>query len=91
MKFRCVLRRSVILLSSLLLLTALVTAAELPTYTMTVHEGFICVKEMSSGDWIYCTRVRADMLPPADQLLLEAGVPLCSQAEFTSAVEDFCS
>ena len=80
------------LLWSILLLTSVFAAAKtLPAYTMTIHEGFVCVQEYATGSWIYRSNVRAEMLSQRDQLLLETGIGLNSQAEFTRAVEDFCS
>ena len=66
-------------------------AAAASPYTMTLHDGFICVVEGDSGTLLYRSDVPASLLSQRDRLLLEAGIPLETQADFTRAVEDFCS
>ena len=80
-----------ILLIGMLLLSSTVLAAEPVHYTMTVCEGFVGVRDEENGSWIYRSQVPVSSLSQRDQLLLEAGIPLHSHADFTSAVEDFCS
>lgn len=72
-----------------LLLTAALLAAA--PYTMTRHQGFIAVRENDGGRWIYRSEVPVDALAARDQLLLELGLGLYDRADFTRAVEDFCS
>ena len=67
------------------------SAAAAAPYTMTEHDGFVCVVDNATGALICCSDVPVALLTQRDQLLLEAGIPLESQADFTSAMEDFCS
>lgn len=84
-------RRFSLLFALLLLLTIGVCAEAPAQYTMRLHEGRICVQEAATGEWIYCSDVCGSMLSQRDQLLLENGIALHDRAEFTSAIEDFCS
>ena len=79
------------LLLCILLLAASAFAADEFHYTMTIQNGFISVRDEADGSWVYCSQIHADSLSQRDQMLLKAGIPLKSQAEFTSAIEDFCS
>ena len=83
--------RILCLLLAALLLASAVSAAEPIHYTMTVCDGFVSVRDEESGDWIYRSQVPVSSLSQRDQLLLEAGIPLHSHTDFTSALEDFCS
>ena len=85
------LQRISALLLAVLLLAAPVFAAQEFQYTMTIRDGFISVRNEADGSWVYCSQVHADSLSQRDQMLLKAGIPLNNQAEFTSAIEDFCS
>lgn len=83
--------RFVFLPAVMFILAATVIAGTSPAYTMTIHKDCICIREDASGRWVYTSPVRASTLSPQNQLLLEAGIPLYDRAEFTSAIEDFCS
>ena len=78
-------RRSLVLY---LLVAALLAA---PPYTMTHRQGFIAVRENEGGQWVYCSEIPVEALASRDQLLLELGLGLYNRADFTRAVEDFCS
>ena len=80
-------RRAAAALALLFLLCTPAAAA----YTMTVDDGFVAVRENATGQWVYRSNVPAGMLSPRDQLLLEAGIVLENRADFTRAMEDFCS
>ena len=84
-------RKICALVLAILLLATLASAAEEMHYTMTIRDGFVCVRNDENGQWVYCSQVHAESLSQRDQLLLKAGIPLNNQAEFTSAIEDFCS
>ena len=58
---------------------------------MTEHDGFVCIVDGDTGEFLYRSDVPVDLLSQRDRLLLEAGIPLESQTDFTSALEDFCS
>ena len=75
-------------LTALLLATAAVAASP---YTMTTRDGFVCVVDSNTGDVFYRSDIPAALLSQRDRLLLEAGIALETQADFTSALEDFCS
>lgn len=72
---------------TLLLLAAL---SVLP-YTMTHDRGFIAVRDNAAGGWAYRSEVPLETLSPQDRFLLELGLGLENRADFTRAVEDFCS
>lgn len=58
---------------------------------LTEQDGFVCVVDSATGSVIHRSDVPVAQFSQRDQLLLEAGIPLESQADFTSAMEDFCS
>lgn len=74
----------------LLLLTqsALAGSAE---FILTTKVGFLAVRDVASGIWVQTTTIPATGFSDRDRLLLECGVPLRSRADFTRALEDFCS
>ena len=91
MQIQKMMRRLVPILLTLFLMAGTVAAKTPAAYTMTVHNGFVAVQENATGDWIYCSDIPAQMLSHRDQLLLEAGILLENRADFTRAIEDFCS
>jgi len=58
---------------------------------MTILHGYVAVVERDTGLPVYVSRVPARALPESDRELLRRGIPLSSQADYTRAVEDFCS
>lgn len=75
---------------AVVLILASAAAAAIP-YAMTEHEGFVCIVDNATGAFVYCSDVPVSLLSQRDRLLLEAGIPLQTQADFTRAIEDFCS
>ncbi len=82
-------RAAALLLAAALFPTA--SAAAPAAYTMTLLNGCIAVRDNATGAWVYRSDIRAELLSQRDQLLLETGIALQNQADFTRAVEDFCS
>lgn len=91
MKIRHFFRRSLLLLFLFIFTVNLVTAAAPPAYIMKTDGGTVCVQDAASGEWVFRSAVCSKMLSAHDQKLLESGIFLYNQSDFTSAVEDFCS
>lgn len=74
----------------LLLLTQSVLAGSMK-FILTTKSGFLAVRDVASGSWVQTTAIPVTGFSDRDRLLLECGVPLHSSADFTRALEDFCS
>lgn len=83
-------RRAVAAAALLLLLTQTALAGS-ASYLLTVKDGFLCVRDMRSGQWVHTTAIAVDTFSQRDQLLLECGIFLRDRADVTRAMEDFCS
>ena len=92
MKFASLLRRlapmAAACAAALLLAPA---AAAASGRVMTENGGFVAVMDGATGGLLCRTDVPVALLSQRDRLLLEAGIPLETQADFTRAMEDFCS
>jgi len=58
---------------------------------LTVRDGRVAVRDGRNGGWLYVSEIPEDMLPARDRLLLQTGLELPTRADYTSAIEDFCS
>lgn len=68
-----------------------VCAASESPYLMTDNQGTVGILDTQTGAWVHETQIPVRSLSKYDQTLLEEGIPLYTQADIASAMEDFCS